>query len=708
MHAGMARSRKTEASRYVRAHVIYALEYCVLCALTCFLLITFDNWAATGFGLRLWSEPFYNARVGLYAGLAIGGAFAVAFGLEKTVFARAPWAVAALLSMAVTPLALDTASQLAAGEGLSAMNIPRSTAQTAVLYVLYAFVVFVWWFSRPNWSRAPHAVIGVAVLSVLIYVEQRMLRTYGMLAPFLLVGIAVCTTSLLANLLAVSAFTFGLVTRMGGAFLLAIAAVGWAMPGWVAAGRRSVLADETAVLNVDPLVFAGETRAVRFDVSHPERFRCEEPPIVAAWPQLPIPAEKRRNVILVSVDALRQDRLGMKRGNRALMPNLARFAAGARLARHAYTSYPATLFALGSAMTGLMPSELLFAPRPPDTLFRRAANVIPARTAVVPASEWFVLPAFASYVAQDVTRHVRKDAGDETDDAIELLAAARREQRRQLLWIHYLEPHAPYHVHEGFDFGQAAADRYDSEVAAFDRELGRLLRALREQGYFEDSLIMLFADHGQALGERGYFGHHVFLHRFISDIPFVMHVPGAPPGTIEQPVSIADVAPTVLHFLDVPPSHVMSGQSLLGDPPPADRGVLSEAFPMRGQQLFEFAAQPLESVSQLAERIARIQQGDRRYHPKVALVQDGRRLIVRRTTGTTELYALEDTAEAREQSETHPREVRAMVGELARWHRAASERFYCAIKAARAQHAGGQAAQKSEGRPPEGAPVVTR
>jgi choline-sulfatase len=705
----MARSRKTEASRYVRAHVIYALEYCVLCALTCFLLITLDNWAATGFGLRLWSEPFYNARVALFAGLAIGGAFALAFGLEKTVFERAPWAVAALIAMAVTPLALDTASQLAAGEGLSAMHIPRSTAASAVLYVLYAFVVFVWWFSRPNWSRTPHAVIGVAALAVMTYVEQRMLRTYGMLAPFLLVGLAVCTTSLLANLLAVNAFTFGLVTRMGGAFLVALVGIGLAMPGWVASGRRAVLADETAVLNLDPLVFAGETRAVRFDVSHPERFHCTALPTIAAWPQLSTPADKRRNVILISVDALRQDRLGMKRDGHLLTPNLSRFAAESRLARQAYTSYPATLFALGSAMTGLMPSELLFAPRPPDSLFRRARAVIQEQAAVVPASEWFVLPAFASYVAQEVPRRVRADARAETNDAIAWLGKARREQRRHLLWIHYLEPHAPYVVHPEFDFGQAAAQRYDSEVAAFDHELGRLLDVLRRDGWYDDSLIVLFADHGQALGERGYFGHHVFLHRFISDIPFVVHAPGARPGTLERPVSIADVAPTVLHFLDVLPSHVTSGQSLLGDPPPEDRGVLSEAFPIRGQQLFEFAARPLRSVGELVDRIARIQQGDRRYQPKVALVQNGRRLIVRRTTGTTELYALEDTAEAREQTETHPREVRAMMNELARWHRAASERFYCAIKAERGGKAGAaQPLEKSEGRPPEKAPIVYR
>ena len=158
--------------------------------------------------------------------------------------------------------------------------------------------------------------------------------------------------------------------------------------------------------------------------------------------------------------------------------------------------------------------------------------------------------------------------------------------------------------------------------------------------------------------------------------------PGLAPKPIEGAVSITDVAPTVLHFLDVAPQGELSGQSLLAKDPARDRVIVSEAFPIRGKSLFDLANAPLTSVPQLNERITLIQNTDRRYQPKVSIVRGDQRLIVRRTSGTAELYdAARDPEERHDLASERPDLVDDMMAQMAKWHREKATRFYCAVRA---------------------------
>jgi arylsulfatase A-like enzyme len=261
----------------------------------------------------------------------------------------------------------------------------------------------------------------------------------------------------------------------------------------------------------------------------------------------------------------------------------------------------------------------------------------------------------------------------------------RKTRRQHVLWVHYLEPHAPYQKHEGFDFGEGRDERYLSEVSFLDAELGRLLGALRSEGWYDDSLIVFFADHGQALGERGYYGHHVFLNGFITDIPFIMRTPDGSARPIEGSVSNIDVAPTVLHFLGVETAAQLTGQSLLVHDPAVDRSIVSEAFPIRGISLFQFANERLEGLHSLKARVQQIQEGDRRYLPKVSLVRYPYRLIVRRTTGTHELFDIaRDPSERRDIAASEPKVAARMQKELAAWHTEQAQRFFCDLARAKA------------------------
>ena len=108
--------------------------------------------------------------------------------------------------------------------------------------------------------------------------------------------------------------------------------------------------------------------------------------------------------------------------------------------------------------------------------------------------------------------------------------------------------------------------RYDAEVAAVDAHVGALVEMLRRHRLWDGTLFVLTADHGESLGEHGYYFAHGW---YVSDesirVPLVLRGPGVPRGRrLRQTVSLIDVAPTLLDLLGLPPSSTMEGRSLRG------------------------------------------------------------------------------------------------------------------------------------------------
>lgn len=153
---------------------------------------------------------------------------------------------------------------------------------------------------------------------------------------------------------------------------------------------------------------------------------------------------------------------------------------------------------------------------------------------------------------------------DLTDGALAWVKRHRKEHphRPYFLWVHYVEPHAPYRFWEDFadrleiDAGRGVSksDRYDTEIAFVDREIGRLLEGLGGlDALARDTLVLFVSDHGESLGEHGYWGHgrHVFEDGLRIPMAFVW--PGrVPRETIEAPSLIIDLPPTVLGLLGLP------------------------------------------------------------------------------------------------------------------------------------------------------------
>lgn len=357
------------------------------------------------------------------------------------------------------------------------------------------------------------------------------------------------------------------------------------------------------------------------------------------------------NVLVLSIDTLRADRLSAYGYRRPTSPAIDRLlAAGVRFDR-AHTVEPLTNPALCSLWTSLYPHQHGatrngLRQRPGlaslSTTLRRRGY----RTAAMVGS-WTLRDRisglgehFEDY-REILTRKrwlgLFKDestAEDLTDDALAWIAALKR-GRPFLLWVHYVEPHAPYRLQKEFlaplglaettRRGEASkSDRYDTEIAFADHHVGRLLAAIdRDPALAADTMIVLLADHGESLGEHGTWGHGRDLYEPTLRIPMGINwpgkiAPGKSPRTISALATPLDLAPTVLGLigLPIPPTFQgfdWSGVLLRGEPAPqrktwhqAHRGaVLSpdETHQARRKGLLEVAV--LDGTSKEILRVER-------------------------------------------------------------------------------------------------------
>jgi arylsulfatase A-like enzyme len=181
----------------------------------------------------------------------------------------------------------------------------------------------------------------------------------------------------------------------------------------------------------------------------------------------------------------------------------------------------------------------------------------------------------------------------------------RLEKEREkplFLWAHYLDPHSPLlppheyidlsdedtekalaftEIHSAafLDFEETHIDElqalYEAEVRYVDDKIGDIVSVLEEEGYFDNSIIIITSDHGEAFFEHGHYGHGLTHYKEEIDIPLFIYVPDNEPGEVDSPVSLIDIMPTVFDYMAVNDAPEMSGKSLLplisGETPKEDR-----------------------------------------------------------------------------------------------------------------------------------------
>ena len=286
---------------------------------------------------------------------------------------------------------------------------------------------------------------------------------------------------------------------------------------------------------------------------------------------------KQPNVLLISVDTLRPDRLGYNGNRRPTSPAIDKLAAEGVRFENAYSASGWTLPSVATILTGRYPREhgatdfhWSVAPNIPTLAGILRGEGYDTRAYVshlILKPEYGFADGFKSYdysVLNVGHPHDVATAKPLTDLAIEDLAEI---EKPFFIWIHYFDPHFTYLKHgEWASFGEAAIERYDQEIAHTDMHIGRLLGELKKRGLYDNTIIVFTSDHGEEFGEHGGQYHYTFYEETLRT-PLVIKAPGLEPGWIKTIVEQIDCLPTILDLLGLPVGDDLPGRNLFSDTP---------------------------------------------------------------------------------------------------------------------------------------------
>jgi arylsulfatase A-like enzyme/predicted Zn-dependent protease len=313
----------------------------------------------------------------------------------------------------------------------------------------------------------------------------------------------------------------------------------------------------------------------------------------AGWTRGWLPGFQRRpNLLLISIDTLRADRLGSYGYAGAETPAIDALAARGWRFTQATTVTPLTLPAHASLLTGTFPPhhgvrdnggfyladhEITLADALRDRGYRTGAFV----GAFVLDSRWGLDQGFDRYFDDfDLARYdmstgldaAQRPGHEVIARAVEWISAD--DSGPFFAWVHLYDPHTPYVAPPEIRsrFPPTLSGAYDAEVAATDGQVARLLARLEVDGRLDDTIVVVVADHGESLGEHAELTHGFFVYDSTIQIPLIVAGPGVTARVITPQVRIVDVMPTVLDLLGAPAPAGMQGASLV----PLERGASLE------------------------------------------------------------------------------------------------------------------------------------
>ncbi len=291
------------------------------------------------------------------------------------------------------------------------------------------------------------------------------------------------------------------------------------------------------------------------------------------------------NLLLVTIDTLRADRLGCYGYSKIETPNLDALAARGVLFENAVAQTPLTPSSHASMFTGMYPH--VHGVRNSGGFVLQSSSTTLAEileqqgwdtAAFIGASVLKRLFGFHQGFAvyddqmpkpaghQLAREYPERPAGEVVDRALAWLG--RQSGKPFFLWVHVFDPHLPYEPPGEFRLKYAGRP-YDGEVAYVDRELGRLFEAVGQKAPEDQTLIAVLSDHGESLGEHGEYTHGVFLYDATLRIAFLLAGPGVPAGVrVSAQARTIDLLPTLLDLMGGRPPADCQGVSLV----PAFRG----------------------------------------------------------------------------------------------------------------------------------------
>ena len=382
-------------------------------------------------------------------------------------------------------------------------------------------------------------------------------------------------------------------------------------------------------------------------------------------------APDRPNILFLTADTLRADALGCYGAAPSPTPRLDRLSADALLFQDCLCAVPLTGPSFGAMLTSVPPrangathNALPVSPEFPTVpeALQRAGYF----TGCV-QSTWTLKAKMAGLhrgfdrYDEDFRRkrwgivNAERPADEVTDAALRMLEG-RPQDRPFFLWVHYIDPHAPYKLHRGFappganvwrlPPREGTRARYWSEAAFMDHHLGRLLDALPP-----DTVVLFVADHGESLYEHGHLGHGRHVYHDNLRVPLMIRAPGTLPGRSAFPAHGLDIGPTLLALAGLPTLPGMQGLNLLdteGD----------------GEGRMRFA----ETYGGAVTRVPGLRQALASGGPTHQTVVEGNWKLILRRGQLPEFYDLGvDPAERSNRFRDSPKEVSRLTGVLKEW-----------------------------------------
>lgn len=289
----------------------------------------------------------------------------------------------------------------------------------------------------------------------------------------------------------------------------------------------------------------------------------------------------RMNLLVISLDTMRADRIGTYGYEKARTPHIDALAEKGVIFADCYSPVPLTLPAHCSLFTGRYPLGHLV--RDNGTFFLSGTEITLAET--MEKEGYSTYAVVASYV---LMAKFGLDQGfsvyDDSLDAGELLRNFYSEIKADMVyekfnrwltekgeqpffaWVHFYDPHAPYEPPDAFTEGNSLSELYDGEVAFTDVHVGKVIADLTERDLLESTIIVIVGDHGEAFGEHQEYGHSVFCYQENLKVPLIFYCPRLFPerAMVEERVCLIDVLPSLLEILGMDPLPGMHGKSFAG------------------------------------------------------------------------------------------------------------------------------------------------
>ena len=289
--------------------------------------------------------------------------------------------------------------------------------------------------------------------------------------------------------------------------------------------------------------------------------------------------ETQLNVLIVTLDTTRADRIGCYGYLGAKTPNLDSLAQKGVRFTDAYCQVPLTLPSHCSIMTGTYP---VYHHVHNNGTFHLAAGQ--HTLAEVLKARGFHTAAFVASFTVD-SRFGLDQGFDVYDDnfqegspfkalnserkAEEVFASFDawldgRDAKPFFCWVHFFDPHLPYSPPPPYR-EEFSRKPYDGEIAYMDSYIGAILEKLEEKNLLDETLIIVAGDHGEGLGEKGETGHGIFLYEMAMKVPLIFYAGDRLPAgkVISQRVRLIDILPTVLDMLNLEREKQIQGKSLI-------------------------------------------------------------------------------------------------------------------------------------------------